>query len=190
MNRECAGVITRTGNSRIFLGGNHNSHCAASPGSHVSRSEGSTGRCSGRRRRTLSRNQVIDPVQPTPLSDHRGRHVRRHGEQLPHHRLGRRERRRNRRPLVLRRPHRGHRPRDRRPPHPQIPRNLTLRNTVRNQPPDQSPILHKVHPSNLSGWPPFSPVAMTSFSSVVDTPADGSANRPQRDGAPRGDLLL
>ena len=27
-------------------------------------------------------------------------------------------------------------------PDPQIPRDLTLRNTVRDQPPDQSPILH------------------------------------------------
>ena len=72
MNRECAAVITRTGNSvlepsssGIFFGGNHKSHCAASPGSHINRSDGSTGRCSGRSRRTLSRNQVIDPVQPT-----------------------------------------------------------------------------------------------------------------------------
>ena len=51
--------------SGIFLGGNHRSHCAASPGSQVNRSDGSTGRCSGRSRRTLSRNHVIDPVQPT-----------------------------------------------------------------------------------------------------------------------------
>ena len=72
MNRECAAVITMTGNSvlrpsssGIFFGGNHRSHCAASPGSQVNRSDGSTGRCSGRNRRTLSRNHVIDPVQPT-----------------------------------------------------------------------------------------------------------------------------
>ena len=72
MNRECAAVITMTGSSvfepsssGIFFGGNHRSHCAASPGNQVSRSEGSTGRCSGRSRRTWSRNQVIDPVQPT-----------------------------------------------------------------------------------------------------------------------------
>ena len=72
MNRECASVITRTGSSTrlpsssgIFFGGNHRSHCAASPGSQISRSAGSTGRWSGRSRRTLSRNQVIDPVQPT-----------------------------------------------------------------------------------------------------------------------------
>ena len=31
---------------------------------------------------------------------------------------------------------------DRRPTDTQIPRDLTLRNTVRDQPPDQSPILH------------------------------------------------
>ena len=72
MKRECAHVITSTGNntlepssSGIFLGGNHRSHCAASPGSHVNRSAGSTGQCSGRSRRTWSRNHVIDPVQPT-----------------------------------------------------------------------------------------------------------------------------
>ena len=72
MNREYAAVITMTGSSAaapssspIRFGGNHRSHCAASPGSHTSRSTGSTGRCSGRSRRTLSRNQVIDPVHPT-----------------------------------------------------------------------------------------------------------------------------
>lgn len=51
--------------SGIFFGGNHKSHWAASPGNQISRSEGSTGRWSGRRRRTLSRNHVIVPVQPT-----------------------------------------------------------------------------------------------------------------------------
>ena len=72
MNRECAAVITSTGNnvlepssSGIFLGGNHRSHCAASPAAQVSRSAGSGLRYSGRSRRTLSRNHVIDPVQPT-----------------------------------------------------------------------------------------------------------------------------
>ena len=72
VNREYAQVITSTGSSAavpsssgIRFGGNHKSHCAASPGSHVNRSAGSTGRCSGRSRRTLSRNHVIDPVQPT-----------------------------------------------------------------------------------------------------------------------------
>ena len=69
MNQECAAMITMTGSSvfepslnGIFFGENHKSHWAASPGSHISRSEGSTGRCSGRSRRTLSRNQLIDPV--------------------------------------------------------------------------------------------------------------------------------
>ncbi len=72
VNRECAAVITSTGNnvrepssSRIFRGGNHRSHCAASPGAHTSRSAGSTGRCSDRTRFTLSRNHRIDPVHPT-----------------------------------------------------------------------------------------------------------------------------
>jgi hypothetical protein len=72
MNRECAAVITSTGSSLavpsssgIFLGGNHRSHCAASPGSQTSRSAGSIRRCSGRSRRTFSRNHVIDPCHPT-----------------------------------------------------------------------------------------------------------------------------
>ena len=72
MNRECAATITNTGNSAVVpsssgirRGGNHKSHCAASPGAHTSRSAGSGRRCSGRRRRTLSRNHVIEPDQPT-----------------------------------------------------------------------------------------------------------------------------
>ena len=71
-NRECAATITNTGNSTdvpfssgIFRGGNHRSHCAASPAAQLSRSAGSTGRCSGRSRRTFSRNQVIDPNHST-----------------------------------------------------------------------------------------------------------------------------
>jgi hypothetical protein len=51
MNREYAAVITSTGSSRdvpsssgIRRGGNHKSHCAASPGSQTSRSAGSTRR--------------------------------------------------------------------------------------------------------------------------------------------------
>ena len=72
MNRECAAVITSTGSSLavpsssgIFRGGNHKSHCAASPGAQVSRSAGSIGRCSGRSRFTFSLNHRIDPAQPT-----------------------------------------------------------------------------------------------------------------------------
>ena len=72
MNLEYAQVITSTGtndavpsSSGILYRGNHKSHCAGSPGSHVNRSHGSTGVCCGRSRRTVSRNQVIDPVQPT-----------------------------------------------------------------------------------------------------------------------------
>ena len=48
-------------------------------------------------------------------------------------------------------------PLHRRPADAQVPRDLTLRNTIRDQPPDQSPILHRDHPSNLSGWPRFRP---------------------------------
>jgi len=68
MNLECAQVITGTGNNAVdpflegdLLGGNHRSHCAASLGSHVNRSHASSVACCGRSRRTLSRNQVIDP---------------------------------------------------------------------------------------------------------------------------------
>ena len=71
-NRECAAVITSTGNSfavpsssGILRGGNHRSHCAASPAAQLIRSAGSTGRCSGRSRFTFSRNHRIDPVHPT-----------------------------------------------------------------------------------------------------------------------------
>lgn len=72
MNLECAATITNTGSSTllpssrgIFRGGNHRSHCAASPAAHNNRSAGSTGRCSGRSRLTFSRNQVIEPVHST-----------------------------------------------------------------------------------------------------------------------------
>ena len=72
MNLECAAVITNTGNSRvvpsssgILRGGNHRSHCAASPGSQTNRSAGSILRCSGRSGFTFCRNHVIDPVHPT-----------------------------------------------------------------------------------------------------------------------------
>ena len=72
MNRECAAVITSTGSSPVLpsssgirAGGNHRSHCAASPGAHDSRSAGSSLRNCGRNRATFSRNQEIDPSQPT-----------------------------------------------------------------------------------------------------------------------------
>ncbi|MGB3053227.1 MAG: hypothetical protein WBB52_00105 [Acidimicrobiales bacterium] len=72
VNRENAAVITNTGNNTpvpvptgILAGGNHRSHCAASPASQTSRSAGSGRRCSGRSRATFSRNYDSDPVQPT-----------------------------------------------------------------------------------------------------------------------------
>jgi hypothetical protein len=71
-NRECAAVMTRTGSNAVLpsssgirLGENHRSHCAASPAAHARGSAGSGGRCSGRSRATFSRNQLIDPGQPT-----------------------------------------------------------------------------------------------------------------------------
>jgi hypothetical protein len=115
MNREHAVTITSTGNdavepssSGIRHGGNHRSHCAASPGDHASRSARSGRRCSGPHRRTLS-PEPRDRTRPTdPLGDHRRQHVRVLGQQRPHAFFERRERRRRQRPLILRR--RTHRP--------------------------------------------------------------------------------
>lgn len=69
-NFECAVVIAGNSfaapcSSGIFRGGNQKSHCAASPGSQTNRPAGSLRRCPGRSRFTFSRNQRIDPVQPT-----------------------------------------------------------------------------------------------------------------------------
>ena len=56
--------------------------------------------------------------------------------------------------FILRRPVRRHRPIHRRSPeHPSLPSDLPPRNPVRDKPPDQRPVLHRDHPSNLSGWP-------------------------------------
>jgi hypothetical protein len=51
--------------SGIRFGGNHKSHCAASPGDHNRRSAGSTRQCSGFSRATFSRNHDDDPDHPT-----------------------------------------------------------------------------------------------------------------------------
>lgn len=116
MNLERAAAIAITVSSvllpssiGIFFGRNHKSHCAASPGSQISRSAGSTGWQSGRSRWTLSRNQVIDPAQRRPHRDHHRGHVRRLDQQLPHRRFERRERCRHCWPLVFRRPVRSYR---------------------------------------------------------------------------------
>jgi hypothetical protein len=72
IKRECAATTTSTGNSAVVpsssgirFGGNHKSHCAASPGAHTSRSAGSGRRSSGRSRATFSRNHDGEPDQPT-----------------------------------------------------------------------------------------------------------------------------
>jgi len=119
---------------------------------------------------------LVVPDQPTR---HSAKQLQQHphpqkqilGQQLPHRQLERRERRRHHRPLVLRRPVRGQRPRDRRPSNTQVPRNPPLRNAVRDQPPDQRPILHRNHPANLSGWPRFRPSQWSRFqaSSTITT---------------------
>ena len=165
MNRECAAVITSTGSnvslpssSGILLGGNHRSHCAASPGCpdqpirridrpmlrpqppHVVPEPGDRSRSSRPARRSPS------PASPGCPQQHRP-HPRSNGVNDVGYR----------RPLILRRPIRSHRPRHRRPPDPQIPRDLPLRNPIRDKPPDQRPILQRDHPSNLSGWPRFRP---------------------------------
>ena len=77
-----------------------------------------------------------------PLRDHRRRHRRMLRQQRSDSRFERGERRRLRQPLILRRPVRRQRPIDRRPTYPQLPRDLPLRNSVRDQPPNQRPIFH------------------------------------------------
>ena len=71
MNLEYAAVITskwRRGvdppSTGIGAGGTHKTHRIIFPASHTNLSAGSTGRYSGRIRRTFSRNQDSDPVQP------------------------------------------------------------------------------------------------------------------------------
>jgi hypothetical protein len=100
---------------------------------------------------------VIDPSPLDPPGDHRRRHLRMLGQDRPHPRHERRKRHRPRRSLVLRRPIRRHRADHRRTPNPQLPSDLPPRNTIRNKPPDQHPILHQDHPPNLSGRPRFRP---------------------------------
>lgn len=143
--------------SGIFAGGNQRSHCAASPADQLSRSAGSTGRCSGLSRRTFSRSHVIEPRPLDPLRDHRRRHLRMLREQRSDARLERRERRRLRWPLILRRPIRRQCSIDRRPTDTQLPRDLPLRNSIRDEPPNQCPVFHRDHPPNRSGWPRFRP---------------------------------
>ena len=91
MNLECAAVITSTGNnlavpssSGIFFGGNQRSHCAASPGSQVSRSAGSIG--PELRPHPLHPSpEPGDRPRPTdPLREHRRGHVRSFLQQRPH----------------------------------------------------------------------------------------------------------
>ena len=110
-NLENAATITNTGDntlppssSGIFRGGNHRSHCAASPAAQCSRSAGSTG------------------AMP---------------QQRPHLRLERRERRFPWPSLIFRWSIRRHRRSHRLPRDAEVLRDLTLRNPVREQPPDQ-----------------------------------------------------
>ena len=114
------------------------------------------------------------PGPAGPLGDHRRRHLRMLGQDRPHPRLERRERRRGGLALVLRRPVRLQRTIDRRPPDPQLPRDLPPRNPVRDKPPDQRPVLHRDHPSNLSGWPRFQPSLWPRFQ-ASPTPRPGIA---------------
>ena len=176
MNRECAAVITSTGSSAVLpsssgirAGGNHRSHCAASPGSQVSRSAGSGRRCSGRSRRTLSRNHVIDPSQPTrSASTVAG--ISGCSSSSARTRASNGENDVSRRPaLILRRHIRRHRPRHRRPADTQLagrpaaaePHPPPAAGSAPN-PPQRSP--------TQSVWvASFSSVAMASFSSVADT---------------------
>ncbi len=97
------------------------------------------------------------PDPADPLRDHRRRHLRMLGKDRSHPPLKRRERRRHHRALVLRRPIRGQRTVHCCPPDPQLPSDPPPRNPIRDKPPNQRPVLHRNHPSNLSGWPRFRP---------------------------------
>jgi hypothetical protein len=66
-------------------------------------------------------------------------------QQLPHPRLERRERRRDRPALILRRRVRGNRLHHRRPRDPQTRRDLRLRHTLRRKPADRGPVLQSDH---------------------------------------------
>ena len=149
MNRECAAVITSTGNiladpssNGIRRGGNHSSHCAR-PRLPDSRSAGSTGRSPGAAA-SRSRNHVIDPLQPTRSAiTVAGISARR--PTTPGPGLDRRERRLRRPPHIPRRCLRGHRLDHRGPRDPQPLRGPRLRHPLRRQPPDQRPVLQSDH---------------------------------------------
>ena len=53
-------------------------------------------------------------------------------------------------------------------PIPNCLSDLPARNTIRDKPPNQRPILHRDHPPNLSGWPRFRPSLWPQFSNVAD----------------------
>ena len=176
-NRECAAVITRTGSnlavpssSGILRGGNHKSHCAASPGAQMIRSDGSIGRCSGRSRLTLSLNHRIEPAHPTRSastvagmsgvcsSSARTRGSNTVNDVGPGH------------ALIARRRVRVHRLDDRGPRDAQPLRDPCLRHTLRSQPSDQRPVLQSDH----------SPIVECSLFTAESVQFSSAADSPRR----------
>jgi hypothetical protein len=136
--------------SRIRFGGNHRSHCAASP---APRTTGPPDQADDARAAAGAhyRGPRDRALPADPFSDHRRRHLWILRQDRPHPSLERRERRRDRSALILRWPIRSHRPIARRPADTQLPRDLSPRNPVRDKPPDQRPVLHRDHPSICMG---------------------------------------
>ena len=146
-------MITSTGNntavpssSGIRLGGNHKSHCAASPGAHSSRSAGSGRRCSGRRRVTFSRNHDDEPDQPTRsastvagISGNSANSSRTRGSNGVNDVTAAAAR------SYLGGSVESHRPRHRVARDPQPLSDPRLRHALRGQPPNQRPVLQSDH---------------------------------------------
>ena len=83
MNRECAAVITSTGSSAVLpsssgirCGGNHRSHCAASPGVPGQPVRRIRAPVLGPQPRDILPEPGDRPVPADPLREHRRRHLR------------------------------------------------------------------------------------------------------------------
>jgi hypothetical protein len=136
---------------------------------------------SGRSRRTLSRNQVIDPSQPTRSASTVDGMSGVAAQQLPHRRLERRERRRHRRPLV---PSAAGPTPTPAPPSPVRCPSPARPGAAEHRPPptaESEPNPPQRSPTQSVWVASFSTVAMASFSSVVDTDPHRSTERGRVD---------
>ena len=174
MNRENAATITSTGsiaswpNPTGILGARKPQVALDHPPRGCSRrSTGSAGRYSGRIARTRSRNQEIDPVQPTRsaitvagicgYADNNAR-IRGSTRRSPRHRSARTSADHRWPP----RPPRCH-------ARSELPCDGPLRQSLAAvKMPDQRPVFQGDHPSNLIGWPTFQPSQLAGFSTVVN----------------------